>query len=855
MNKLSNFYTNVIVSGDKIKARSIIGSEPSDKLMEEFSPSLYVPTELETKFKTINNESLEKIDFKTIENAKDYMSHNPSCHGVSNFAYSWISDNYPTDIDYQFDLLTIFNIDIEVDVDVGFPDPIEALTPVNLIVLKHNNNIYGWGTGAYKNHIPNIKYTQCTNEEDLLGRFIEFFEAQYPDIITGYNVKFFDLPYLVNRINKVFHRKTTANALSPWNKVSLRSEFKLGKEIQYYDFQGISILDYIDLYKLYSLDKRESYRLDFIGFCELGMNKLTFDEVEHGYMMYKVDFQKHVEYCIRDVEIVDELDKKLNFLKLAVTVAYEAKVNFQDVFSPIRLWESLIGNHLKSKNVFSITKKQESVKTHSIVGGFVKTPKLGFSEWVTSFDLESLYPNIIRSLNIGPETIVEGDVSSLLPETTSILKPNMVDDILSEKIFNQKTGLELNNFSLTLAANGQLYSHEKQSFMSELVEKMFNKRKAEKAEMIRLKSVNQLESTAQEEIEFNKNLISTLDAKQHSRKILLNSLYGACGNQYFLYFDERLAESITMTGQTIIRFAEKYLNIYLNDCLKNHCSAEGDKDYVIAVDTDSVYLDMSDFVNAIIAEDKPKSLKVGFLDRLSKERIQPQLEWIFQKFANHINIGVGNNYLKMKREVIADKGFWTAKKKYALNVYDNEGVRYKEPEIKIMGIESVRSSTPAPCRKKLEEVMKIILTQDAKTLREFIADFKKEFLSLSPDDISFPRGVNGLLKYGDKKTIYSKGTPMQVRGSLLYNHHIKKMKLENKYKLIGEGDKIKFVYLKVPNTFRENIIAFPSYLPEEFALGKHIDYDLQFQKSFLDPIEKISDHIKWELVKRARLMF
>ena len=204
---MSNFYTNVIVSGDKIKARSIIGSEPSDKLMEEFSPSLYVPTELETKFKTINNESLEKIDFKTIENAKDYMSHNPSCHGVSNFAYSWISDNYPTDIDYQFDLLTIFNIDIEVDVDVGFPDPIEALTPVNLIVLKHNNNIYGWGTGAYKNHIPNIKYTQCTNEEDLLGRFIEFFEAQYPDIITGYNVKFFDLPYLVNRINKVFHRK------------------------------------------------------------------------------------------------------------------------------------------------------------------------------------------------------------------------------------------------------------------------------------------------------------------------------------------------------------------------------------------------------------------------------------------------------------------------------------------------------------------------------------------------------------------------------------------------------------------------------------------------------------------------
>ena len=334
--------------------------------------------------------------------------------------------------------------------------------------------------------------------------------------------------------------------------------------------------------------------------------------------------------------------------------------------------------------------------------------------------------------------------------------------------------------------------------------------------------------------------INTLSNKQLAIKILMNSLYGALGNKYFRYFDLRLAEGVTLSGQLAIQWAEKAMNEAMNKILKT------DKDYVIAIDTDSLYCNFGPLVSQLNPKDP-----VAFLDKICKEHFEPVLAKAYDQL--FINMNGYKNRMEMSREAIADRGIWTAKKRYILNVHNNEGVQYAEPKLKIMGIEAIKSSTPEIVRGKFKEAFKIIISGDEKQTQDFIQTFKNEFKSLPAESVSFPRGVTNITEWKDRKMIYKKGTPIHVRGSLLYNKYLKEYHLEEKYELVNNGDRIKFCYLKLPNKIRENVIAFPEHLPKELGIDRYIDYDLQFDKTFVEPLKAILDAVGWNVEDQMTL--
>ena len=334
---------------------------------------------------------------------------------------------------------------------------------------------------------------------------------------------------------------------------------------------------------------------------------------------------------------------------------------------------------------------------------------------------------------------------------------------------------------------------------------------------------------------------------QMSKKISLNSAYGSVGNQYFRYYKLANAEAITMSGQVSIRWIECKMNSYLNKILKTN-----DVDYVIASDTDSIYLNMGPFVETVYkGREKTTEEIVGFLDKVCEVEFEKYIESSYQELADYVN--AYDQKMQMKRENIADRGIWTAKKRYILNVWDSEGVRYDEPKLKIMGLEAVKSSTPAPCRQKIKDALKIVMTKTENEMISFIDNFRKEFNQLPPEEISFPRSINDIDKHKSSSTLYSKGTPIHARGAILYNHLIKEKKLDKKYAKIQNGEKIKFCYLKLPNPIRENVISYIQEFPKEFELDKYIDYDLQFSKAFLDPMKVILDSIGWRTEKTVTL--
>src|SRR6056300_1350456 len=427
--------------------------------------------------------------------------------------------------------------------------------------------------------------------------------------------------------------------------------------------------------------------------------------------------------------------------------------------------------------------------------------------------------------NISPETLLEEKHPTV-----------SVDRILREEL----------NFEMykdnAICANGAMYRKDVRGFLPELMEKMYGDRVIFKKRMLQAKQ--QYEKTPTKTLEKE---IARCNNIQMAKKISLNSAYGAIGNQYFRYYKLENAEAITLSGQVSIRWIESKMNSYLNKLLKTE-----NFDYVIASDTDSIYLNMGPVVEAVFkGREKTTESIVTFLDKVASMELEKYIEGSYQELATYVN--AYDQKMQMKRENIADRGIWTAKKRYILNVWDSEGVRYEEPKLKMMGIEAVKSSTPAPCRKMIKDALHLMMTGTEDDVIHFIDDCRVKFKKLPPEQISFPRSVSDVVKYKSSSDIYIKGTPIHVRGALLFNHYIKQKKLTNKYSLIQNGEKIKFCYLKKPNTIHENIISFIQDFPKELGIGKYVDYDLQFDKAFLEPLKIILDAIGWNVEKTVNL--
>ena len=790
----------------------------------KYSPTLYAPVLKQTSYKTLDGKYVTPIKHETMKDAKEwveqYKDQPHMVYGNTLYAYSYLSEEYPDRVNWNMDNILLITLDIEVECENGFPNVEQAIEPLISITIKNHQNkrIMVWGIGGFKTDRDDVGYVQCQDEKELIQEFLTFWEKNQPDIITGWNTEFFDIPYLYNRICKVFN-EDEIKRLSPWKSVTSRSVYTMGRNHQIVEIQGVAHLDYFDLYRKFTYTNRESYRLDHIAFVELGERKEG-NPFETFKDWYTRDYQSFIEYNITDVELVDKLEDKMKLIELCLTMAYEAKVNYMDVLGTTKYWDILIYNYLRKKNIV-IPQKVNKQKSEKYEGAYVKEPIVGMHNWVMSFDLNSLYPHLIMQYNISPETLVADKA---------------VKDMSVDKLLERKVDTSILK-DATLTPNGALFKTNKKGFLPELMENMYNDRVTYKKKMLE----------AKQEYENTKNPkllkdISRYNNIQMAKKISLNSAYGAIGNAYFRYYNLLVAEAITTSGKLSIRWIESALNGYLNKIL------DTDKQqYIVGADTDSVYITFDGLVNKVFKDRKETTKIIDFLDTIATEKIEPFIDKSYSELASYVN--AYSNKMSMKREVIANKGLWTAKKRYILNAYDVEGVRYKEPQLKIMGLEAIKSSTPAPCREKIKEALKIIMSGDEKMLNTFIQDFRKEFMNMAPEEIAYPRSVNGLGKWTDSSNLFAKGAPIHVKGAILYNHLIKRHKLGNKYPNIMEGDKIKFLHLKTPNVYQSTAITFPTKLPKELDFYSIIDYDVQYEKSFVEPLKFITDKILWNIDK------
>mgnify|MGYP001387644132 FL=1 len=824
------FYTNVQMIGNNFLVREVVNGK-REIYKEEYSPTLFVKSNKKTKYKTLDGESVEPVKPGTVRDCREFYKKYDGVDGFKIFGnnryiFQYLSDKYPQD-EVKFDIsqINLVTMDIEVKAEQGFPDPESCSEEMLTISLQDyaTKKITTWGRKPYVPTQDNVTYYHFSDEIEMLNSFLYHWSKNPPDVITGWNVRLYDIPYLCGRISRIMGDKK-CKLLSPWGLVSQDEIYISGRRYNVYDIAGMTTLDYLELYKKFTYKAQESYRLDYIANIELGQKKLDHSEFDTFKEFYTGNWKKFVDYNIIDVELVDRLEDKMKLIELALTMAYDAKVNYQDVMYQVRMWDTIIYNYLKKRNIV-IPPKDSSDKNDKYAGAYVKEPKPGKYDWVVSFDLNSLYPHLIMQYNISPETLLE----TKHPSVT-------VDKILGEELT-----FEMYKDS-AVCANGAQYRKDVKGFLPELMEKMYAERVVFKKKMLEAKQAYEKTPTKKLEKE-----IARCNNIQMAKKISLNSAYGAIGNQYFRYYKLANAEAITLSGQVSIRWIENKMNDYLNKLLKTE-----DIDYVIASDTDSIYINFGPLVDKFFNSKIDNKAKiVSLLDQVCKDKLEPFIDKSYQELANYVN--AYDQKMFMKRENIADRGIWTAKKRYILNVWDSEGVRYEEPKLKMMGIEAVKSSTPAPCRKMIKDALNIMMSGTEEDVIKFIDDSRVQFKKLPPEDIAFPRTVSNVNKHKSTSSIYAKGTPIHARGALLYNHHIKDKKLDNKYSLINNGEKIKFCYLKKPNWIHENVISFISDFPTELDLDKSIDYELQFEKAFLEPVKVILDAIGWNVEKVVNL--
>jgi DNA polymerase elongation subunit (family B) len=848
---MKNFYTNVQSLGGKILYRGVSGGKRI-RIKIDYEPLLYLPARQgKGTHKSLDGIDLVPKRFDGIREARDFVKQYdglpgaPKIYGNTRYEYAYIADQHPEMVDWDKDKILISNIDIEVGSENGFPDPYLANEPITAIGLKElGGRMVVWGCGDYDNSLDetnpgvDVEYIKCNDEYTLCKKFLMHWVQHTPDIITGWNIKFFDIPYLVNRFRKILGEDETKR-LSPWNYISERKTVINGRQMIAYSFVGIESLDYIELYKWYAPGgkSQESYRLDNIANVEIGERKMSYDEYDNLHALYRLNHQKFIEYNIKDVVLVERIDDKLKLLELGLTLAYDTKCNYEDIFAQTRMWDSMTYSYLLNKGII-VPPREVQDKDSAFEGAYVKEPQVGLHNWVASFDLNSLYPHLMMQYNISPESLI-------LPEDYT----QEMRDILSQGVSVDKLLVKSVNLSnmngYTITPNGQFFRTDKQGFLPAMCEEMYEDRKKFKKLMLQAKQEYENEKDPSKKYEIEKR-IARYDNLQLAKKVSLNSAYGALGSQYFRFYDLRMALGVTTAGQLSIRWIEGKINAYMNKIL----GTEG-ADYVIASDTDSIYLRMGELVDKFVKDQTDRQKVISVMDKICEEKIQPYIDKSYKELADYVHAYAQK--MQMKREGLSDKGVWTAKKRYILNVYNNEGVQYAEPKMKVMGLEMIKSSTPSAIREKMKESIKLMMTGTEEQVQNFIANFRKEFKELPAEEISFPRGLNGLNTYSDPVMLFKKGTPIHVRGAIIYNHNLKRLELTKKYPLIQEGEKLKFTYLKMPNHFKNDVISFPGRIPKEFELDNFIDYDLQFDKAFLEPINVILKCMNWSAEKTNSL--
>lgn len=830
---MSEFYTDVRQWGNHILYRGIKNGKHILARVP-FGPTLYTRTnnpKVTSEWRSLYGEELVPFDFASIKEAREFLDkhddiENFKIHGMTDYQYQYISKEFPNEISYDINQMRICFLDIEVISDDGFPDIQSASSPVVLIAThdKTSGKTVVYGTKSYnKNLDDTFEYRIFRDEVALLREFILEWQQKYPDIISGWNTDQFDFPYLINRITRILD-EDWAKKLSPFGIIKSRTMEIRGREVQTYDIVGINQIDYLDAYKKFgTYSAKESYALGFIAQEELGVSKLEIEGSESFSDSYENFFDLFVKYNALDAQLVNKLDDKMKLLDLIVSVSYLVKCNFKDVFGPVKTWDVFIFNHLLKKKV--AVPPRSSKSSGEFEGAWVKDVVPNMYGWTMSFDFASLYPTIIRQWNVSPETLVKDRYETMCAN----------DVIVATGPLSQYA----NENDYTIAANGSMYRKDKKGILPELMEFLMVGRKQAKREMLTLQK--KYEETHDASLLPS---ISALDNRQMALKILANAGYGAITNAGFRYFELMIGEAITLTGQASDRHVENSLNVYMNKLMKTESV-----DYVTYGDTDSLYLNVDPLVKKVCNNPDDVEKVTKFLDKvgteIQKTAIQSSIDAVYD------NCNCFDKLMDMKREAIASKAIWTAKKRYAMLVHNSEGVEYKPYKLKIMGLDVIKSSTPKKVRKALKEALVVLFDKGELALRNYVDNFREEFITTPVEEIAFPRSASDIDKWFDGKT-YKSRTPIHVRGAIMYNLFTKQFA---KYDSLRNGDKVKFVYLIMPNPIKEDVISFPtgSLLPVELGLHQYIDYNLMFEKTFMNPLQSITDAIKWKLIEESSL--
>jgi DNA polymerase elongation subunit (family B) len=817
---MTKFYTYFHKWGNNIFVRGYENGERFNEKIDShtWQPYVYFPVQNETPHKTLEGTYVKQYHFDDIKTAQSKIKeYNETAgrtyYGSQNWPYVYINEHYANDIEYDVDLIKTATIDIETMSEEGFPKIDTADQAIICVSLRCKGKTYVFAHQDYQPQRNDVMFIRCKDEIDMLYKFIDLWRDLDIDVITGWNIEFFDMPYIINRIKRLIGDKA-AERLSPCGQIQQREV--RGFDTKIYVINGIAILDYLQMYRKFSYKMVESYKLDNIAHEELGEKKLDYSEFDSLHLLYKHDFQKFVDYNIVDVDLVERLDDKLKMIEQVLAIAYDGKSNYTDAFTTVRMWDTIIHNYLSKQNIV-VPGRNDSTKERRIEGAYVKDPQVGIHNWVVSFDLNSLYPHLIMQYNISPEMFA-GKYDQF-PDVSQVAQGEMV----------------INNTEYAVCGKGTYFRKDKKGFLPELMQSMYNDRVKFKNKMLDAKQ--EYEKNPTRELE---KAIAQNNNMQMAKKIQLNSAYGALSNEYFRFFSNDLAESITLSGQLSIRWAERKINEYLNKLL-----GTDDEDFVLAVDTDSLYITMDKLVQNVFPDGGDTEQIINWLDKVCESKLEPFLSKSYDELAEYTN--AYEQKMVMAREVLADKGIWVAKKRYILNVHDNEGVRYAEPQLKMMGIEAVRSSTPTSCRENIKKALNIIMTKDNDELNKFVRLFRTEFTNLPFEDIAFPRGINKLDQYADKVTDYRKGTPIHVKGAIVYNRFLKEQGKDKQYMTVKDGDKGKFTYMKLPNPMRVHVMTTPGTLPREFGLEKYIDFDKQYDKAFIEPLNNIVEGIGWKI--------
>ena len=831
---ISKFYTCVGSRGDKVLVR---GYEDGKRFKEtvHYEPYLFVPSKEESPYHLIDGTPVQRVDLNCMRDAQDMIKQNSGIsnaklYGATDFKYSYLYDAYKGEIDFDFSLLNVISVDIETDMSNGYGIPGEREITDLTLCRRIDGDSITFSTINYTKGDNKHKFVFCKDEKALLTAFLYYWKkAKWnPDILTGWNTAGFDIPVIVKRCIAVLEENEYLE-LSPFGYVKPRI-FKAKrtlKDVETYDIVGVSALDYMEAYQKFAPSQREQYTLKFISQFELGDTKVDYAEYGSLYQLRCKNPELFVEYNIKDADLINRLEDKLHYIEQIVTMAYIIKCNYENIMFTVKPWDVLVINYLMDRNIV-VPFFEESRDKSTIVGGFVKEPKPGLYEYIVTLDYTSLYPSVAMSFNISPDTLYK-----------KLDKKVDMKDIIYGDITNFTEELKKRDYAMT--ANGCLFRRDKRGFVPDIMKFFFEERKR----------YRKMEAAAKKEYEGDpknitkRNLFLKYKNLQTAFKLLNNSGYGALVNKFCRWFDNRLGEAITLTGQMASKNVAYGINTYLNKVFETT-----NVDYIIYQDTDSAYLNMKPLVDKMGITDTKKGVKACL--KFTEEFLQPEVQRVCEVLCAKLN--AFDPVISMKLEKICEQGFFIMKKRYALNVTYDEGLWNEKAKLKVVGLDPVRSSVPQICRDEMRNIYSMIFAKDQEGIYQHIEDFKEKFYTMSFDKIGTSTGCNGLIKYYNAIKLYELGTPIKVKGAIFYNSLLKERGLDKQYETIYDGDKVRYCYLKRENPTRQEVLSVKGDCPKELDLEKYIDYDHQWDKTFMKPIQTVLDVVGYQSAKVGNLI-